>query len=128
MGLLPIVLKFTKYTIQRFTRLMLIYLKESNSQVSRRLPSPLTLSSSVKDSMTPGINSHSHIHIKWKTSQNILIKAQNQTLKEKKVRVWQNSLKRTKIMKLAGTSFHLCKNTQDFLYLQKVSCVQKTRD
>jgi len=127
-GLLLTVLRFIKYTIQRYTRWMQTYSKESNNQVSKPLLWPLTLSSWVKDLMTPDINSPCHIHIKWKTSQNILIKGQNQILKEKKDQDWQNLLKRIKIMKLVGMSFHLWRNNQDFQYLLKESCVQKMQD
>jgi len=127
-GLLPIVSKFTKYTTQRYTRSMLIYSKESNNQDSKHLLWPLIPSSSVKDSMTPGISSPSHIHIKWKTLLNTWIKGQNLTSKEKKGQVWLNSLRLIKIMRLAGTLFHLWRSNQDFQYGQKVSCVQKTPD
>jgi len=127
-GPLLTVLRFIKYTIQRYTRWMQTYSKESNNQVSKPLLWPLTLSSWVKDLMTQDINSPCHIHIKWKTSQNILIKGQNQILKEKKDQDWQNLLKRIKIMKLVGMSFHLWRNNQDFQYLLKESCVQKMQD
>jgi len=127
-GLLPIVSKFTKYTIQRYTRSMLIYSKESRIQDSKHLLWLLIPSYSVKDWMIPGISSPFHIHIKWKILQNTWIKGQNLTSKEKKGQVWLNSLRLIKIMRLVGMLFHLWKSNQDFLYMQKVSCVLKTLD